>query len=134
MSRSGRFALLDVGELKEHEEVEAAAVESLVREIEKDGVVREPIWVAEGSHVILNGHHRFAALLLLGVARVPVWLVDYEDASIKLERWKPGPQIHKEEVVRRGREGKPFPPKTTRHSFTSPPPHRPTPLSELRDA
>ena len=72
----------------------------------------------ESSHgVILDGHHRFAALKDLGCRRVPVYLVDYEDDGVTLTTW-PGAivaSVTKEEVVDRGVRGDLFPPKTTRH-------------------
>lgn len=127
------FRLLHISELKIHEEVDETKVRELVTEIQRSGIVSEPIWVARGSHVILNGHHRFRALQALGVDLVPAWVFDYHGGPIRLERWGPGPQIEKEEVVRRGQERRPFPPKTTKHLLEVQLPAHPTPLARLRD-
>ncbi len=131
MSSHVEFAIYPLEELREHEEIETARVEEVRRDIERRRVVDEPVLVARGSLVVLIGHHRFAALRALGAARVPVYLVDYENGSVLLDRWSPGPPISKAEVVRRAAEGRLFPPKTTRHrlSFTLPP--RPTSLDLL---
>lgn len=131
MTARARFALVPTEQLRSHEEVDPAKVEALVEEIRAEGAVSEPILVAAGSGVILNGHHRFAALQRLGARRVPVWWVAYDDARIRLARWDTGPEITKAEVVERGRRGDLFPPKTSRHTIDFELPTRPTPLAEI---
>ena len=131
MNGSPEFRLLPLELLREHEEHDAAKVEELVRELQRTGVFRDPIWVARGTWVILNGHHRVAALRRLGMKRVPAWVFDYHDDSVELGRWSPGPPIAKQEVVDRASRGAPFPPKTTRHTLTVELPSRSVPLAEL---
>lgn len=125
------FLLLPIDQLKAHEEVDPHKVERIAREIRSSGLVEEPVWVARGEGVILNGHHRVAALASLGARRVPAWVLNYSDPAVHLDRWGPGPPISKEEVLRRARQGPLFPPKTSRHSLAVELPRRPTPLSEL---
>ncbi|MCI4358174.1 MAG: ParB N-terminal domain-containing protein [Thermoplasmata archaeon] len=125
------FALLPLSELKEHEQVDPITVRALVEQIRSDGLVRDPIWVARGTGVILNGHHRYHALVALGARRAPAWVFDYDDPSVELERWSPGPPVSKELVVERARTGVPFPPKTTKHVLRVRLPNRATPLSDL---
>ncbi len=126
-----RFALVPIAALRDHEEVDPEGVDRLVAELREEGRVLDPLWVSEGSLVILNGHHRFQALRRLGAERAPAWVIDYEDPRVHLDRWQPGPPIAKSEVVRRALERRPFPPKTTRHSLEFALPRRPTPLSSL---
>ena len=86
-------------------------------EIRADGFLRKPILVEARHFVILDGHHRVEALRVLGCTRIPVYLVDYENAGITLTTW-PGAtvaSVTKTEVVDHGVRGDPFPPKTTRH-------------------
>jgi len=125
------FALVPVADLREHEEVVESKVRALARELERERVFTEPIWVARGSLIILNGHHRAAAARRLGAERVPAWVLDYDSDLVRLDRWTPGPPISKDEVVRRAATGEKFPPRTTRHSLAVPVPSRPTPLAEL---
>jgi L-serine kinase (ADP) len=133
LSRAPEFRLVPVGSLREHEQVDEADVNRLVDEIRRLGLVREPIWVSKDDRVILNGHHRFAALRKLGVRWVPVWEVKYGDREMELGRWGPGPPLEKAEVVRRAREGALFPPKTSRHVWHGPAPApHPTTLAELQ--
>jgi L-serine kinase (ADP) len=133
VSAEPEFRLLPAVSLHPHEQVDEADVDGLVLEIRRLGMVREPIWVARGGDVILNGHHRYAALQKLGVRRVPAWVIDYSDPAMELLRWNPGPALEKSEVVRRAREGSLFPPKTTRHVWHGPhPAPHPTTLAELQ--
>lgn len=130
---SAKFVLKPISALRPHEEIDLADVEWLAGELAQSGVFRDPIWVAEESDVILNGHHRFAALQRLGASRVPAWVFPYLDASVTVDRWSPGPPITKQEVIDRARAGQLFPPKTTRHRLSFELPLRPTPTSELFD-
>lgn len=131
MTDALEYALLPIDQLREHEEVEAADVAKLTTALLAEGVVREPLLVARGTFVILNGHHRFAALRALGAARVPVFLIDYEHGPIRLHRWSPGPGLHKTDVIRMAARGERYPPKTTRHVLDVEVPSHPTPLNEL---
>lgn len=129
-----RFALLPIAELLAHEEIEDEDLPKLVEEIRSRGALQYPIWVAAGSHVILNGHHRVAALKLLGAVRAPAWVIDYHGPGVHVDRWAPGPPISKEEIERRAREGRLFPPKTTKHQIDLDLEERSTPLSALLEA
>lgn len=131
MIRAPQFALVPIQDLHGHEQIDEEKVVELMAEIRRAGVLSEPIWVARGSLVILNGHHRVEALRRLGAPRIPAWLLDYETDLVSLEPWRPGPPITKAEVVRRGIAGHPFPPKTTRHKIRAELPAHATPLAEL---
>lgn len=85
--------------------------------IAREGFVREPILVEETHYIILDGHHRYGALVELGVRRVPVFLVDYGQEEVHVDTWPDATIDHitKEEIVEAVLEGRLFPPKTTRH-------------------
>jgi hypothetical protein len=125
------FRLLPIESLHVHEEVDHAAVETLAEAIAREGVVHEPIWVARGTGVILNGHHRYYALRRLGARFVPAWILDYEDQRIRLERWSEGEPVTKADVLHRAAHGRPYPIKTTRHILHLNLRKQPTPLAEL---
>jgi L-serine kinase (ADP) len=133
MTSAPRFALVPLARLKSHERIEPHQVDALVDELRESGVFVDPIWLARGSDVILNGHHRVAALRRLGAVRVPAWVFDYDDDRIALDRWTAGPPLTKEEVVRRAHAGKLYPPKTTRHRLALALRPHPTPLALLFD-
>jgi len=135
MNASPAFELVNPRRLRIHEQVDPGLVEFLERAIESEGVLWDPIWVARsnGFDVILNGHHRYQALVRLGARKIPAFVFDYEDPVVKLDRWGEGPPVTKAEVVRRAQRRDPFPPKTTRHTILVELPKRPTKLAELRD-
>ncbi len=130
-ARTPTFRLVPIEDLREHEQIEPHRVDELVDDIQRTKVVADPIWVAAGSCVILNGHHRVAALRRLGARRVPAWVMEYYSPDVKLDRWGEGPPIPKEEVERRAADGELFPPKTTRHSVVVGLDERTTPLGDL---
>ncbi len=128
-----RFELVEVGRLKSHEEVRSELLESLVAEIKKDGFLRKPVLVEDKHYVILDGHHRYEALKLLGCKRIPVYLVDYVDDSIYLTTWPDAKykNVTKDEVLNMARSGKLYPPKTTKHIVNMELKEVPVELSEL---
>jgi L-serine kinase (ADP) len=128
---SPTFELIALDRLHIHEEVVEADLAHLIDSLRASRIVREPILVAQESFVILNGHHRVAALRALGARAAPAWVVDYHDPEITLGRWTDGPALTKDEVIARARAGRPFPPKTTRHQILLNLPERPTSLTEL---
>ena len=131
MKSSVTYRRVPIGSLIPHEEVDPPKVLELLDEFRRTGVVQEPILIDRGSRVILNGHHRWAALKELGVSRAPVWQVEYTQPSITIDRWEPGPTVTKAEVLDRARNHRLFPPKTTRHRFGKPPMPRATSIAEL---
>lgn len=131
MTGGPEFAILPLSVLKGHEQINEASLADLMALLRHSQVLEEPIWVAREGTVILNGHHRVEALRRLGADRIAAWVFDYESDLVHLGRWRPGPPIPKSEVIRRAQEGRPFPPKTTRHRLQIDLPARRTPLREL---
>jgi len=133
MTETPEFALVPIEKLRPHEEIDEENVRELVEELRRTGVFADPIWVAKDSWVILNGHHRVEALRRLGAKRIPAWVFDYESDIIRVERWRGGSPMPKSDVVRRSTQGRPFPPKSTRHRVTVDLPPKSVPLAELLD-
>lgn len=127
------YRLLELGRLRCHEQVDAATLEALIAEIIDDGALRQPVVVDSQTLVILDGHHRVRALERLGCVHVPAYLVDYRDPRIIVDCWQPGrAPLTKDEVVRAGSHGRPYPPKTSRHRFGPLALHaKPVPLAQL---
>ena len=80
----------------------------------------QPICVERDTLAVLDGHHRLATAIQLGLSRVPVRLYDYD--TVPLASWRPGIVPTRGEVLRRALAGHLYPPKTTRHSFAPEPP------------
>ena len=128
-----RFEIVDATRLRGHERTRPELLHRLTEEIRRDGYVKKPLLVAEGSYVILDGHHRYWALRALGCVRIPVYLVDYASEEIQLTTWPEAAvtDVTKEEVLARA-ERDPFPPKTTRHIVQFPLEDHAVDLKDLR--
>jgi len=90
--------------------------------------------LADVDLVILDGHHRVEAVRALGARRIPAYIVDYFSDVVQLSTWPDAvvSVVTKEDVIRRGRTGDLFPPKTSRHTLTIELEDRPTDLDDLR--
>lgn len=111
------FKILSINVLREHERVDFNRLEELREEIASDGVLKKPILVDKNTLTILDGHHRLNALRRLGLSKIPVVLVDYNDSHIVVRKWGTDEILNKEEILRVARCGKLFPSKTTQHFF-----------------
>ena len=60
--------------LKEHERVIKTHLMELYIQIKKDEYIDDPIIVDKNTMIILDGHHRYNALKLLGLSCSPVCL------------------------------------------------------------
>lgn len=129
---SYRFALIDPKELKPHERVGIMRALQVLLKILGDGAFTDPILIDEESKTILDGHHRRFVARFLGLKKIPCWTVDYlADASIELFPRRKNIFIEKTGVIQSALSGKPYPRKTTRHSYAVP--AAPIfPLSQLR--
>ncbi len=134
MNRAGLVAIWPVSELKAHEETIPERVERIQSEILESGKVVTPLWVDLEHRIVLNGHHRLAALKNLGCHSAPVLFVDYDDSNVTVGIC-PGAQISeisKEEVVQAALSGPLFPPRSSLHALQLVEPDFQTPLSLLR--
>ncbi len=108
-------SVVEIRKLKGHEMIDERRLEDLRREIEVDGILKKPIVADKQTNVILDGHHRTAALLSLGCLKIPVCYVDYDDEHIGLRTESFGIQITKSMVIDAALRDEPFPPKSTWH-------------------
>lgn len=124
-----KFALVDINKIREHEETYPDRAKALAEEIKKDGFIKIPMLIDDRYYILLDGHHRFQALKILGCKRIPAFLVDYFDDGITVGVWEDAiargkTSITKEEIIETALKGKKFPPKTSRHIWKS----RPEPI------
>lgn len=84
---SFRITLIDLDDLKPHEEIIEQAVTELAKAIRDQNEVRDPLIVDKQSLVILDGMHRYNALKRLGCQRAPACLVEYDDERIGVGSW-----------------------------------------------
>jgi len=79
--------LIDINNLKPHEEVIDSLVESIADAIRVQGFVRDPLIVDKDEHVILDGMHRYSSLKSLKCRFAPCCLVNYDNPLIKVGSW-----------------------------------------------
>ena len=127
--------LVETVSLRDHEEVIQDNLEIRTSKLLSKGFYK-PIIVDRGSMVILDGHHKWTAAKSLGLARVPVIMVDYlVDEGVLVDVWPDcgKESITKTEVLEMGVSGDVFPPKTSRHTLPFKIPSIRIPLSELKN-
>ena len=127
--------LVETVSLRGHEEVIPDNLKTRTSKLLRKGFYK-PIIVDRGSMVILDGHHKWTAAKSLGLARVPVILVDYlVDEGVLVDVWPDcgRESIAKTEVLEMGVSGDVFPPKTSRHTLPFKIPSISIPLSDLEN-
>ena len=127
--------LIETVSLRDHEEVIPDNLETRTSKLLSKGFYK-PIIVDRGSMVILDGHHKWTAAKSLGLARVPVIMVDYLiDEGVLVDVWPDcgKESVTKTEVLEMGVSGDVFPPKTSRHTLPFKIPSIRIPLSELKN-
>ncbi len=87
--------------------------------------------VEETTLAVMDGHHRRAAALLLGVALVPIIALSYNDARLTLSALRPQHIVTAEHVLAAARTGQLYPYKTTRHRLNPAIPRVAIPLATL---
>lgn len=128
-----KFVLLPVKKLKPHERIRRERVEELMRKIREKKAFTKPIIVEENHFVILDGHHRFAALKKMGAKLIPAYLLNYNSKEVRvfLRRKEMREKLIKDCILRTALSGKVFPHKTTRHLIKDRPQRIKVALREL---
>jgi len=109
------ICLIDLEELKEHEEIRPEYLEELKNEILSDGILKMPIAVDRKTYIILDGHHRLHALKKIGCKRIPVIFFEYQSPEIKVLPHREGETVTKEMVIETALTGRRMCPKTSKH-------------------
>ena len=115
LARPWTPCLVPLDMLRVHEEICWNHLRRLIGDILRDGVLRRPLLVEDRYLIILDGHHRYAALKILGASRAPVFPVEYDSPKVAVDSWRPGMRVTKEMVLEAGLKGKLLPFKTSRH-------------------
>jgi hypothetical protein len=79
--------MIEIQELKPHEEVIENVVAKLTEEIRAEAVVKDPLIVDQENYVILDGMHRFSSLERLGCRFAPCCLLDYMSPLVGVGAW-----------------------------------------------
>ena len=68
-----RIQLISNHLLKQHEQIRKRHVQMLLKQIQHDGYLNNPLIVDKKTMIILDGHRRYNALKSLGMASSPVY-------------------------------------------------------------
>lgn len=112
-----QISLVNLSELREHEETEPVYLEKLKKQIQRDRTLKRPIIVDKTTKIILDGHFRFNVLKELGYSKIPTYFLDYRSSDIVVSAWRDGEKITKEDVIKAGLTRMKLPPKTSKHMF-----------------
>lgn len=109
--------VVPIDSLISHEEIDKKHVYEVMKKIQKCGYVRNPVIVEKKYLIILDGHHRVAALKRMNLQKIPAQLVSYHDKNIRvfLRRKNLLNECIKLAIIAYGKSRKIFPKKTTRH-------------------
>jgi len=81
--------ILPISSLKLHEETQRELTEKIKRMVRGSHLIKNPIIVERGSHVVLDGTHRVKAFQELGYKNALCQLVDYSSPELKVGVWYP---------------------------------------------
>ncbi len=85
--------MIDIDKMLPHEEIVSKRLEDLMDFIKKLDAVDMPLIIAPipgtDKYLIVDGHHRWAALKELGAKKAPSIIIDYFDNRVKLYTWYP---------------------------------------------
>ena len=115
-ARKEDVELCDLRVLKTHEQIDPERFAELKAKFEKDKVWTHPIVIDNDHGVVLDGHHRFAIALEMGLRRIPVVLVDYFSSDIAVCQRRTDIPVTKESVIKRAKSKNNYPHKTTKHT------------------
>jgi hypothetical protein len=79
--------MIDIENLKPHEEIVETTVDKLVNAIQREGLLRDPLMIDKESDVVLDGMHRYNALKRMKCRFAPCCLLDYSSPLIKVGAW-----------------------------------------------
>ena len=126
--------LVPLSWLKAHEAVKPRNQRKLLDMTRRWGGYTKPLIVDSNTGAILDGHHRHAIALDLGLIRVPVLCVDYlGNDAISVDVWPAcgRESLSKEDVISMSLSDDVFPPKTSRHTMADDTPPIFSPLEVL---
>ena len=98
-----------------HEKIRPSHLKELASEIVEEGILKMPLIVDEKTRVILDGHHRYRVLQMLGAKLIPAMLVEYSSPDVSVFPRRIGYKVSKQLVIDMALRGQLMPPKTTRH-------------------
>lgn len=102
-----------------HEETQPDKVKTHAAKMLRRGTQKRPVVVHylddERKYLIIDGHHRVAALKELGYQYVIANRIDYLSSEIKVKSWQGAKEWDKKDIIEQALRGNLRGPKTTKH-------------------
>jgi len=124
------YRFLSPRDLTPTEETDPNRVDVVLGQILTAGRWTVPILVEKSALFVMDGHHRLAVALRLGLEAIPAMLLDYRD--VRVEAWRADETITPDLIFEMAKSGRKFPIKTTRHTYSGDFPECDVSLDELR--
>lgn len=124
--------LVELSRLRRTERHNPQRASRLAMSIAAEDKWTNPIWIESGELLIMDGHHRLEAAILLGLARLPCALLSYHIPELSVVRWNGNTQFPIADIIAAGRTQSLLPYKTTRHTLTCAAPDVSYDLADLR--
>lgn len=125
-----QYELLSPDRLIPTEEIDHSWAIELEERIVAAGKWTAPIAIHIDELFVMDGHHRLTVAKRLKLDLLPVFLLDY--GEVEVTAWRDGEEVTAAKIHEMVRNGRRFPPKTTRHIFKRPLPNCAVPLANLR--
>lgn len=124
------YRFLSPRDLTPTEETDSKHIDAVLGQILAAGRWTVPIMVEKSALFVMDGHHRLAVALRLGLEAIPSMLLDYRD--VRVEAWRDEETITPDQIFEMAKSGGKFPIKTTRHIYSGDFPKCDVSLDELR--
>ena len=104
-------------DLVPHEQTDQEQVMNVLHSLKTQKILKNAVVIDTNSKLILDWHHRFAALRKLWVKYIPTLSVDYSSDDINLWFWREWFSDSKQQIIENARKWILYPVKTTKHTF-----------------
>ena len=107
--------LVKLDEVKPHEGIEEQRLSNLTADIKESDCLIRPIAIDQETKMIIDGHHRVAALKRLECFLVPIYEFNYHDPNITVLPGRQDLPVDKSMVISAALRGAVLPSKSTHH-------------------
>jgi ParB-like nuclease family protein len=97
---SDTVVLVPIAGLKTYEKPDAIGIEKITQSVADTGLLIDPIVVDRRRQLLIDGHHRCAALNHLGIDRIAAFDTDYFSPSVEVRGWVRVSNVPREEIKR----------------------------------
>ncbi len=78
--------IIRINQISTHEDIDLNNLLKVIECIKKTKEIN-PIILDEENFMIIDGHHRFYAMKMLGFSKIPAYLIDYRKDYVKVNKW-----------------------------------------------